>query len=209
MYTMIFSVSPEPGEKWNAGPSFFLEKKCYYFPEQPLQKRMKKMTGTTPQQIVIIGNGIAGTTAAFALRDSGFEGTIVMVTDEEYPVYFRTRLPEIISGMITPEKLIMTDMAKHQAKKIDLRLKKKVVEIDGRAQRLRCADGESLPYDRLLLAMGARPNMPQSRESTAGRMSLPCEISRTARKSGRARRGKNTPSASAGEFSALKPLTIS
>ncbi|HQG29945.1 MAG TPA: rod shape-determining protein [Candidatus Ozemobacteraceae bacterium] len=52
---------------------------------------------TNGQVTVVIGNGVAGAAAAIAMRDSGYAGKIVAVTGEAWPVYYRTRLPELIS----------------------------------------------------------------------------------------------------------------
>ncbi|MFZ2955650.1 MAG: FAD-dependent oxidoreductase [Candidatus Ozemobacteraceae bacterium] len=110
----------------------------------------------TTAGVVIVGNGVAGTTAAFAIRDAGNMGPITLITEEAYPAYFRTRLPEVISGDIGIEKIIMTDLAKHTAKNIDLRLNTVVEGADVGNKTLFLRGGTRLPWDTLLLATGGR-----------------------------------------------------
>ena len=47
---------------------------------------------------IIIGNGVAGTTAAINIRKIDNEGEITILSDEAYPFYSRIRLMEYISG---------------------------------------------------------------------------------------------------------------
>ena len=53
------------------------------------------------RQYLIIGNGVAGTTAAESIRKQDPEGTITVVTEEEIPFYYRIRLNEYISGDVS------------------------------------------------------------------------------------------------------------
>jgi len=118
------------------------------------------MPDQATQTTVIIGNGIAGTTAAFALRDAGYAGSIILIAGENSPVYFRTRLPEMVSGSITLEKLIVSDAAKHAAKKIDLRLGVTVLSGDAEKRTVSLSTGETLAWDDLVVATGCRPLRP-------------------------------------------------
>ena len=54
---------------------------------------------------LIIGNGVAGTTAAENIRKLDKTGKITVVTEESTPFYYRMRLPEFISGDLTEDKL--------------------------------------------------------------------------------------------------------
>ncbi|HOY68282.1 MAG TPA: FAD-dependent oxidoreductase [Candidatus Ozemobacteraceae bacterium] len=117
------------------------------------------MTGSG-QMAVIIGNGVAGAAAAVALRDSGYTGKILAVTAEPWPVYFRTRLPELISGGVTIERIVMTPVEKFAEKGIELRLGTRVESADPKARTIRLSGGETLGWDQLLLATGCDAFMP-------------------------------------------------
>jgi len=54
---------------------------------------------------IIIGNGIAGVSAAQTIRQHDSESPIHIFSDEAYPFYARIRLPQIVSGQAKPEKL--------------------------------------------------------------------------------------------------------
>ena len=55
---------------------------------------------------LIIGNGVAGTTAAENIRKQDKEGRITIFSDEDLPFYYRLRLNELISGDISETQLI-------------------------------------------------------------------------------------------------------
>ena len=46
-----------------------------------------------PQRYVVLGNGVAGTTAAERLRKNDSDCEIFLFTDEPYPLYNRVALP--------------------------------------------------------------------------------------------------------------------
>ena len=55
---------------------------------------------------LVIGNGVAGTTAAEQIRKHDGEGEITLVTAEDVPFYFRVRLPDYLGGEIAEDALI-------------------------------------------------------------------------------------------------------
>lgn len=118
------------------------------------------MPDQATQTAVIIGNGIAGTTAAFALRDAQYAGNIVLISGENSPAYFRTRLPEMVSGGVTLQKIIVSDVDAHAAKKIDLRLGVTAMSGDAEKRTLSLSTGETLVWDDLVVATGCRPFRP-------------------------------------------------
>ncbi|MEN8232071.1 MAG: hypothetical protein ABFR35_05265 [Thermodesulfobacteriota bacterium] len=48
------------------------------------------------EKYLIVGNGVAGTTAAENIRKNDQTGEITIVTEEKLPFYYRIRLPEQI-----------------------------------------------------------------------------------------------------------------
>ena len=49
-----------------------------------------------PRRIVVVGNGIAGVTAADSLRDAGHDGELTLVGDEEHAAYSRPALSKAL-----------------------------------------------------------------------------------------------------------------
>ena len=54
---------------------------------------------------IIIGNGVAGTTAAETIRKNDSQGEIKIFSDEAYPFYSRIRLMEYLAGEVDLPKL--------------------------------------------------------------------------------------------------------
>ncbi len=50
---------------------------------------------------VIIGNGIAGVSAAEAIRELDKTGTIVMISDEAVPPYSRPMISMVLDGSVS------------------------------------------------------------------------------------------------------------
>jgi 3-phenylpropionate/trans-cinnamate dioxygenase ferredoxin reductase subunit len=114
------------------------------------------MTNPTPR-VVIIGAGHAGGTAAAELRRAGFEGPIVLVGDEPIPPYERPPLSKAwLKGEADAGKLALKPDAFYATARIDLRLATTATAIDRDARTVTLTGGETIPYDILILATGAR-----------------------------------------------------
>ena len=109
---------------------------------------------------IIIGNGVAGTTAAAAIRKTDSTGEIQILTEEPYPFYSRIRLMEYISGDVDLSKLQIKNQAWYEENKIQLALNNRVTEIDSVAREVVTPSGEKFSYDKLLLATGAVSFLP-------------------------------------------------
>jgi 3-phenylpropionate/trans-cinnamate dioxygenase ferredoxin reductase subunit len=108
--------------------------------------------------VVIVGGGLAGATAAFSLRDRGFEGRVTIVADEDQPPYERPPLSKsYLRGESSIEDAAVRPAADYEARGIDLLLGRRAVTLDASRRRLTLADGQTLAYRSLLLATGAAP----------------------------------------------------
>jgi 3-phenylpropionate/trans-cinnamate dioxygenase ferredoxin reductase subunit len=107
---------------------------------------------------VIIGAGLAGASAAFALREAGFEGAVTLLGDERHQPYERPPLSKgYLRGEERAEKAHVRPALDYADAGIALRLGARAVTIDRTDHAVRLADGTVLPYDRLLLGTGAAP----------------------------------------------------
>jgi 3-phenylpropionate/trans-cinnamate dioxygenase ferredoxin reductase subunit len=110
------------------------------------------------RHIVIVGAGHAGGCAAQTLRSSGHSGLITMLGDEVHPPYERPPLSkDLLSGAIEVHQTYLRPHAWYQDANVLLRMNNPVAEIDRVSQRIRLQDGDTVPYDSLLIATGARP----------------------------------------------------
>ena len=118
--------------------------------------------------MVIVGAGECGTRAAFALREEGYAGPITLIGAERHLPYERPPLSK--SGMAADRTGMKTIAERERFVAADIRLvlSTEAVSIDRAAKVLELADGTRLPYEKLLLATGARPRR-QLQGSLAGR----------------------------------------
>lgn len=114
---------------------------------------------------LIIGNGVAGTTAAENIRKQDQEGHITILTDEDLPYYYRIRLTDYISGDIGEEGLIAKKGRWYEDHHIDLRLRTRVTGVDHGRKKAVTGDNQSFPFDRLLIATGSHSFVPPIRGS--------------------------------------------
>ena len=111
-------------------------------------------------QYVIIGNGVAGTTAAANIRKFDSEGKIIIISDETYPFYSRIRLPEFLANDVDDKGLTIKKDSWYIENRIDLVLNNSVTDIDIAGKKIISSDGLTIKYDRLLIATGGLSFVP-------------------------------------------------
>jgi len=109
---------------------------------------------------LIIGNGVAGTTAAENIRKNDKAGKITIVTDEDLSFYYRIRLNEYISGDISQDELMAKKNSWYKENNIELKLNTKITGVDPDKKTVVTDKGESLSYDKLLIATGSHSFIP-------------------------------------------------
>jgi NADPH-dependent 2,4-dienoyl-CoA reductase/sulfur reductase-like enzyme/nitrite reductase/ring-hydroxylating ferredoxin subunit len=125
--------------------------------EQP-KPRGAKAKADAPAKIVIVGGGAAGFAAAEMLRRRDYRGSIVMLSDDGAPPVDRPNLSkDYLAGSAPEDWLPLRPDEFYAENGVDLRLKASVAKIDTREREVVTAAGQTLSYDRLLLATGAEP----------------------------------------------------
>jgi 3-phenylpropionate/trans-cinnamate dioxygenase ferredoxin reductase subunit len=108
--------------------------------------------------IVIVGGGLAGATAARTLRTEGFTGPVTLLADEAEHPYLRPPLSkEYLLGKAGDDALPVVPEGWYAEHGVELRLGTAVTEIDPAARALTLRGGGRLEYGSLLLATGSRP----------------------------------------------------
>ena len=113
---------------------------------------------THDRRYVIIGNGIAGTTAADMLRKNDPNCSIHLLTNEPYPLYNRVSLPRFLQGVIVEQKVMIRDFAWHEQRNINLVTETMVTHINMEERVVVTDNGQTFPYDALLVATGGWAN---------------------------------------------------
>ena len=89
--------------------------------------------------IVIIGNGAAGVTAAETIRKEDTRSSLTIVSDEAHPYYSRPRLMELMAPAAQAGQLVIHPREWYAERTIDLRLGVTITRIDTAAKALRDA----------------------------------------------------------------------
>jgi 3-phenylpropionate/trans-cinnamate dioxygenase ferredoxin reductase component len=107
---------------------------------------------------VIAGASLAGAKAAETLRDEGFGGAVILLGDETERPYERPPLSKgYLLGKDEKSTIYVHDQGWYAEHGVDLRLGVTVTAIDPAGRTVSTSGGESVRYDRLLLATGASP----------------------------------------------------
>ncbi len=109
---------------------------------------------------LILGSGIAALSAAEALRKRNRLAKITLVSEEPYYPYYRPILSDLLSAEIGEEKLYIHPWEWYEENNIDVLTESRVVKIDPAGKTIMLKGDKTLPYDKLILALGARNNMP-------------------------------------------------
>ena len=114
----------------------------------------------TTNRYIIIGGGIAGVSAAEAVHALQPDSDITLISEEQTLPYFRMSLTRYLAGEVEREKLILHDQQWYLQNHITILLNTHVEAIETESKQISLADGQKLPFDKLILASGAHPNMP-------------------------------------------------
>ena len=105
-------------------------------------------------RIVIVGASLAGLRAAEALRDEGFTGSLTIIGDEVHEPYDRPPLSkQVLKGWVPAGNTKLPRLREVDA---DWRLGVAATGLDRDNREVLLANGDKVPYDRLLIATGVR-----------------------------------------------------
>ena len=109
------------------------------------------------ERFVIIGASLAGASAAAALREGGFDGTVELIGAEPQLPYNRPPLSKgYLRGQERFEDQVVNPADYYTQHDIKLRLGVRVTRVDPGRKVVGLDGGEEVPYDRLLVATGGR-----------------------------------------------------
>ncbi len=110
--------------------------------------------------VVIIGNGVAGVTAARVVRDRAPDAAVSIYAREPHHYYYRPRLPEVVAGELAISDILANPPEWYSSRRIDVHLSTPVASVDAAGRRIRLGDGTAVPFDKLLVASGSDAFVP-------------------------------------------------
>jgi NADPH-dependent 2,4-dienoyl-CoA reductase/sulfur reductase-like enzyme/nitrite reductase/ring-hydroxylating ferredoxin subunit len=130
-------------------------------PDQVTPQRTVKMTQHNQDDqrcYVVLGAGAAGEYAVEALRQAGFTGRVVLVSQEKTASYDRTKCSKtFLQKKAQDEGMPLRSLSFYQQHHIELMTDHQVERIDTPNKTLLFSDGDSLAFDKLILCTGSRP----------------------------------------------------
>lgn len=122
--------------------------------EKPAQNDLTPLNENS--RVVIVGAGLAGVRAAFSLREAGFTGSILLLSDEEHLPYDRPPLSKAVLMKAGEEsRIYLTRPEELAAAKVELRLGARCAALHPVRRMVELQGGEAIGYDRLVLATGS------------------------------------------------------
>jgi len=106
--------------------------------------------------IVIIGNGVAGLTAALEARSLAPEKSIAIITDQIHPTINTPALKQFAVGKLTREQLLAYPAGTERSERLHV-MTAHVEEIHAQSKYVMLNDGRGFGYGSLLLATGSTP----------------------------------------------------
>ena len=110
------------------------------------------------ERLIVTGGGQAASTVVTSMRGFGDTRPITVISEETDPPYQRPPLSKgYLQGKVPRDRLLLRPAAWYSEHDVDLRLERRVTEIDRDHRRVTLDDGEQLDYGALVLATGATP----------------------------------------------------
>ncbi len=113
-----------------------------------------------PEKIVIIGNGIAGLSAAESARKKNDSASITIISEEKYLTYNRIRLCELLANNVKENELYMRPRTWYEENEISLILDKTITKIVPDEKYIVLNNTEKISFTKLIIASGAHSYLP-------------------------------------------------
>lgn len=121
-----------------------------------------------PKRIIVVGANLAGLRAAETLRREGYDGELLLVSDDNHLPYDRPPLSkQVLIGALSADDTVYRPRDYFSELEIDLRLGRRASRLDLRSQRIRIGS-EAVPFDGLIIATGASPRRLSAGAGVAG-----------------------------------------
>jgi len=109
---------------------------------------------------VIIGNSVAAVGAIRGIRGVDDKGNITVISRERHVAYGRPLISYLLGGLITEKRMSYLPEDFYEKNRVNLLLNAEVVGVDSARKQVKLAAGDTIGYDRLLVATGGDPFVP-------------------------------------------------
>jgi len=121
--------------------------------------------------IVIIGYGVASHWACKTIRKYSPDSNIIIITNEQTPTYYKVYLADYLAGKISLPQMYPPDMQTPD-NHLQIHMGKQVMKIDTAGKSVLLQTGESIAYDKLLIATGAETKLNTDLKKISGIFTL-------------------------------------
>jgi NAD(P)H-nitrite reductase large subunit len=115
---------------------------------------------------LIIGNSAAAIAAVSGIRQVDSAGSITLVAKEEHHTYSRPLITYLLGGKVDEEQMLYRPEEWYDESGVNAMLGTEATSVDPDAHTVETADGETLGYEKLLIAVGGTPIVPPDVEGT-------------------------------------------
>lgn len=122
--------------------------------------RLDRARGTDVSRVVIVGNGVAGMSVAEGLRRGSPRVHVTIVAHEPHRFYNRMGIGRLVYDADSMDSLHLVPADWAQSNGIQVLHGRVAARVDRAQRKLGLVGGDWLPYDRLVLATGARASEP-------------------------------------------------
>ncbi|MCL4459640.1 MAG: FAD-dependent oxidoreductase [Chloroflexi bacterium] len=118
--------------------------------------------GAGGKDYVIVGSSAAGLSALEAIRQREGRARITVISREAEPPYSRIFTPDYVAGKVTVEDMLVRPHEFYEQMEATILQgeDKTVLKVEPRQKSIHLADGQTLTYNKLLIASGASPILP-------------------------------------------------
>ena len=114
------------------------------------------MQSTAP--VVLVGGGHAAAAFVNSVRRAGYDGPLLLVSEEPVPPYHRPPLSKkYLADNLPVDQILIRAAAWYGEQRVELRLGSRVVAVDRAERCIVLADGSRIAYAQLVLMTGTRP----------------------------------------------------
>jgi nitrite reductase (NADH) large subunit len=124
------------------------------------QPNQVSMASGERKKVVIVGAGVAGVSAAEAIRKASAQVELILVSNEIHLPYYRLNLTRYLAGEVGIEQLPLHPESWYAENNITLLRNSEMSQLNIEKKELQLQNGSSITYDRLILTVGSHPFVP-------------------------------------------------